>query len=353
MFWSNLTKNITPYESGEQTYDREYIKLNTNENPFPPSEFITNKLKEAVDGSLRLYPDPDSNKLKKVISNYYHVNIDNVFIGNGSDEVLAFSFMAFFKGKKYISFPDITYSFYSVYCDIFEIEFMTFPLNDRFEIKSDNISTDSKGIIFPNPNAPTGIYLEVSIIESILVRFSSIVVIIDEAYIDFGGHSCVSLTEKYSNLLVVQTFSKSRSLAGLRVGFAIGNSNLINALERVKNCFNSYPLDRLASEGAIAAIQDSNYFTYCCNYIIESRDMLADELLLLSFDVLPSKANFLFVSHPVLDAYSLYNSLKENSILVRYFGKPRINNYLRISIGKKEDMITLIKYIESILRKNS
>ena len=348
-YWSELTKSLSPYEPGEQPQDRKYLKLNTNENPFPPSELVLNTIKESVTDSLRFYPDPDALKLKKAISTYYNIDTDSVFVGNGSDEVLAFSFLAFFKEKPAISFPNITYSFYPVYCNIFEIEFNTFSLNDTFEIDIDAIPAESGGIIFPNPNAPTGVYLGISKIEEMLLRFPNIVVVVDEAYIDFGGESCVNLTHKYHNLLVVQTFSKSRSLAGLRVGFSIGHPSLIQALNRVKNSFNSYPLDSLAIAGAVSAINDNSYFTYCCNQIVEAREFLANELTSLSFQVLPSKANFLFVKHSVLDASLIYSSLKENGILVRHFKNPDVSDYLRITVGKKEDMIILVKCLKSII----
>ncbi|MCU7835056.1 MAG: histidinol-phosphate transaminase [gamma proteobacterium symbiont of Taylorina sp.] len=348
-YWSKLVKALNPYEPGEQPQDQQYLKLNTNENPFPPSNIVIAKIKENVTESLRLYPDPDANKLKTALADYYNINCDYIFLGNGSDEVLAFSFLSFFKNKSSISFPDITYSFYPVYCDIFEIESETFSLNDQLEIDTKNISSKTEGIIFPNPNAPTGIFLDTREIEKLLVRFPDIVVIVDEAYIDFGGKTSIPLTQKYDNLLVIQTLSKSRSLAGLRVGFAIGHPNLIQALNRVKNSFNSYPLDMLAIEGGAAAIQDKKYFTYCCNDIIESREWVRNKLISMSFNVLPSKANFLFVSHSLYDASKLYIELKKKGILVRHFNKPNINHYLRISIGKKEDMELFLKALRSII----
>jgi len=347
-YWSELAKTLRPYEPGEQPQDREYLKLNTNENPFPPSGLVLDRIKESVSDSLRLYPDPNSNKLKGVIANYYKIEKENVFVGNGSDEVLAFSFLAFFENRTAISFPEITYSFYPVYCNIFQIEYRTFRLDYDFSIDIDEIYVNSGGIIFPNPNAPTGIYLEISEIEVILTRFPEIVVVIDEAYIDFGGVSCIELTKTYQNLLVVQTFSKSRSLAGLRVGFAIGHTSLIQALNTVKNSFNSYPLDSIATDGAIAAIEDKDYFSHCCRQIVESREFLMEELILLSFMVLPSKANFLFIKHEKMDAFMLFSKLKENGILVRHFRQPVVNEFLRVTVGKKEEMILLVKCIKLI-----
>ena len=348
-YWSQLTKTLSPYEPGEQPQDRKYLKLNTNENPFSPSKVALSKIKDSTCDILRLYPDPNALKLKSAIAKYYSVSSENIFVGNGSDEVLAFSFLAFFKDKKAISFPNITYSFYPVYCNLYEIEFNTFPLDSNFSIDIDNIDTNSGGIIFPNPNAPTGVYFGLPGIEAILDKFPHIVLIVDEAYIDFGGTSCIELVEKYHNLLVIQTFSKSRSLAGMRVGFSIGHPNLIQALNRVKNSFNSYPLDSLAIEGAIGAIEDNDYFIYCCTQIIEAREYLSNELESMSFLVLPSKANFLFVKHPKLDAATIYRKLKENGILVRHFDKPIIDDFLRITIGKKEEMILLVKSIKSII----
>jgi len=349
-YWSQLATTLNPYEPGEQPQDRKYLKLNTNENPFPPSDVVLSKIKGSVCDTLRLYPDPDATKLKFSIANYYNINVDNIFVGNGSDEVLAFSFLAFFKDKSAITFPNITYSFYPVYCNIFEIEFNEFALDSNFSIDINKIEKNSGGIIFPNPNAPTGVYLGLPDIEKILIKFPNIVVVVDEAYIDFGGVSCIKLVEKYHNLLVIQTFSKSRSLAGLRVGFSIGHPNLIQALIRVKNSFNSYPLDSLAIVGSIAAIEDNTYFTQCCNQIIQTREYLANELASLSFLVLPSKANFLFVKHSKLSAAMLYNGLKENGILVRHFSNPLVNDFLRITIGKKEEMISCVKCMKSIIK---
>lgn len=348
-YWSKLVGALNPYEPGEQPQDQEYIKLNTNENPFAPSIYVIDKIKENINSTLRLYPDPNGSKLVTAIANYYNIDRDCVFLGNGSDEVLALSFLSFFKNKFSISFPDITYSFYPVYCDIFEIEFETFSLNENLEIDTNNIPNNAKGIIFPNPNAPTGVYLSTDHIEKLAKKFPETLIIIDEAYIDFGGTTSVPLTQHYENLLVIQTFSKSRSLAGLRIGYAVGNPKLIQALNRVKNSFNSYPLDRLAIEGGVAAIQDNEYFKHCCAEIIESREWTKNELTALSFKVLPSKANFLFAGHPEINANTLYLELKKKGILVRHFNKPKISNYLRISIGTRDDMETLVREIKAVI----
>jgi len=348
-FWSDLTSQLHPYEAGEQPQDQQYLKLNTNENPYPPSPLALNRIKESASELLRLYPDPESSKLKNAISKLYSIDSNKIFVGNGSDEVLALSFMAFFKQQQAISFPDISYSFYPVYCNLFEIQYQCFVLNSNFEIDINSIPKNNGGIIFPNPNAPTSLYLETSNVEKILQQNPDVVVIVDEAYIDFGGKSCIALIDKYPNLLVIQTLSKSRSLAGLRVGFAIGDSQLIAGLERVKNSFNSYPLDLLAIEGAVAAIDDSVYFNKCCSDIIATRDWLSSELTKLSFTVLPSKTNFVFVKHKTKSAADLYTQLKENGILVRYFDKPKINNYLRITIGKRNDMALFVEKVQSLL----
>ncbi|VAW99988.1 Histidinol-phosphate aminotransferase [hydrothermal vent metagenome] len=348
-FWSELTKQLQPYEAGEQPQDQHYLKLNTNENPFPPSEKALARIKQCAADGLRLYPDPDAQNLKQAISKLHSIKQDTIFVGNGSDEVLALSFMAFFKQQQAITFPDISYSFYPVYCKLFEIEYNCFELNSNFEIDLAAIPKNSGGIIFPNPNAPTSLYYEISKIEILLQRYPDIVVIIDEAYIDFGGQSCIALIDKYPNLLVIQTLSKSRSLAGLRVGYAVANSNLIAGLERVKNSFNSYPLDLLAIEGAVAAIEDVDYFTQCCDDIISTRQWLAVELTQLGFTVLPSKTNFVFVTHRSQSAKKLYQQLKQQAVLVRYFDKPKIDAYLRITIGLRSDMELFLKKLKPLL----
>jgi histidinol-phosphate aminotransferase len=348
-FWSELTSKLQPYEAGEQPQDQQYLKLNTNENPYPPSDKVIARIKECAADSLRLYPDPNANKLKTAISKLYTIDSNKIFVGNGSDEVLALSFMAFFKQQKPITFPDISYSFYPVYCNLFEIKFNCFELNQDFEIDINLIPKDVGGIIFPNPNAPTSLYFDIAKIEALLTKFNDVVVIVDEAYIDFGGESCISLIDKYPNLLVVQTLSKSRSLAGLRVGYALGNSHLIEGLERVKNSFNSYPLDLLAIEGAVASIEDTQYFNQCCDDIITTREWLAIELKKYGFDVLPSKTNFVFAKHKTLSAKSLYQQLKQQAVLVRFFDKPKINEYLRITVARQEDMVLFLSKLKPLL----
>lgn len=352
-YWSDLAGKLAPYEPGEQPQDNVYIKLNTNENPYPPSPRALQEITETVSDGLRLYPDPEAVKLKQAIASYYSVSETCVFTGNGSDEVLALAFMAFFKDRSDIAFPDITYSFYPVYCKLFEIDFCTFPLNAHFEIDVNAIPDTSGGIIFPNPNAPTGIALDLEQIESLLRKFSERVVIIDEAYIDFGGRSAVELTGSYPNLLVIQTLSKSRSLAGMRVGYAIGHEDLISALNRVKNSFNSYPLDALAIAGAVAAIQDREHFADCCRKIIDTREWLSEQLGELSFEVLPSSANFVFARHPRQNAGELYRQLKQRGILVRHFDKPGIDDFLRITIGTNDDMARFCDTLRAIMDENT
>ena len=352
-YWSQLTKRLSPYVPGEQPQDQQYIKLNTNENPFPPSPIALERMRAAIGDQLRLYPDPESRQLKEVLAKNYNVDYSNIFVGNGSDEVLAFAFMAFFTGlnckEGKITFPDITYSFYPVYCDLLDIPYETFPLTECLEIDPTFIPPKSAGVIFPNPNAPTSLFLSVKYIETLLVSNPQCVIIVDEAYIDFGGESSIPLTKKYPNLLVIQTFSKSRALAGLRVGYAIGHHELIDGLCRVKNSVNSYPLDSIAHAGAIGAIQDDSYFVQKCQEVIRIRQWATAELKALQFYVLPSMANFLFIRSDHMDAGELYKLLKQSGILVRYFSTENLNQYLRISIGTEEEMRSLIVKIKVIV----
>lgn len=345
-YLSELAKNIEPYVPGEQPKDKKYIKLNTNENPYPPSSKTLKAMSDAINSDLRLYPDPECDELKRTAANYYGLKPEQVFVGNGSDEVLAFSFAAFYTGKK-ILFPDITYSFYPVYANLFNVEYETIPLVDEtFQISVEDYLKYNEGIIIPNPNAPTGRFLEIKEIERVLNKNINSVVIIDEAYIDFGGESAVELIHQYPNLLVIHTLSKSRSLAGLRVGFAFGNEALIDGLNRIKNSFNSYTLDRIAQKGAIAALEDEAYFNETRKKIIQTRETTTKELIKLEFKVIESKANFVFITHKDLEAKTLFERLREKGILVRYFSKPRIDNYLRVSIGTDEEMDTFIKILK-------
>ena len=353
-YWSPIVHELTPYVPGEQPKISNLIKLNTNENPYGPSERVLEALKNESNDLLRLYPDPNASELKQSIADYYQVDIAQVFVGNGSDEVLAHAFMGLLGHvDKPLLYPDITYSFYPVYCGLYGITPKTIALGESFEINlNEYVSSDNQnnsGIIFPNPNAPTGRLLPLDEIEALLQKNTESVVIVDEAYIDFGGDSAVSLVDKYPNLLVIQTFSKSRSLAGLRIGFAIGSLELIEGLERVKNSFNSYPMDKFAIRGGVEAIKDQTYFENCCQKIIDSRNKLSKQLENLGFEVLPSAANFVFAKHKSEDAAQLACQLREQSIIVRHFKQDRIKDFLRISIGTEAECEALVKALEEIL----
>ncbi|SPL70690.1 histidinol-phosphate transaminase [Acinetobacter stercoris] len=338
-FWSPAVRELEPYVPGEQPKIQNLLKLNTNENPYPPSEKVVAAVQAVLANSadaLRLYPDPDATALKHAIAKQQGVGVSQVFVGNGSDEVLAHIFKAFFVQNEPVLYPDITYSFYPVYSQFFNVQTKEIPLNENFEIVIEDYKQVNGGIIIANPNAPTSIALSLAQIEEILKANPDRVVVIDEAYVDFGAESAVSLVSKYENLVVCQTTSKSRSLAGLRVGFAIAQDHLIAALEAVKNSFNSYPIDRFAIAAAVASFEDQVYFVEQCNKVIASRDKLIVELEQIGFDVLPSKANFIFASLPTKDAGELAKELRERGIIVRYFNKPRINRFLRITIGTDE-----------------
>lgn len=348
-FWSQRVQELDPYVPGEQPKNQQFIKLNTNENPYPPSPKALQAMDHTVGAALRLYPDPNADELKQSIADFYQVDKACVFVGNGSDEVLAHAFVGLLKHDKPLLYPDISYSFYPVYCKLFGIESVTVPLSESFEINPDDYQIDNGAIIFPNPNAPTGIALGLEAIEVILKRNPDSVVLVDEAYVDFGAETAISLVADYPNLLVVQTLSKSRSLAGIRVGFAIGNPVLIEGLERVKNSFNSYPLGRVEQAGAVAAMKDREYFQSSCEKIIATREATAQTLTEMGFAVLPSSSNFVFAKPPSgKSAESIYLSLKGKGVLVRYFNKPRISEYLRISIGTDEEMATFFKCLESV-----
>ncbi len=348
-FWSPIVHQLTPYVPGEQPKISNLIKLNTNENPYGPSPKVNEALAAEAGDRLRLYPDPNADQLKATIADYYELAAEQVFVGNGSDEVLAHCFQALLKHDLPLLYPDISYSFYPVYCGLYQIEAEAIALNAAFEIDLADYQRPNGGIIFPNPNAPTGCLLPLAAIETLLQQTPDSVVVVDEAYIDFGGESAAPLVKRYPNLLVIQTFSKSRSLAGLRVGFALGDKALIEALERVKNSFNSYPLDRFALAGAVAAIEDQAYFSTCCQKIIDSRTALVTELEALGFAVLPSAANFVFARHPEHDGAALTQALRERAIIVRHFNKPRIDQYLRITIGTADECQALVDALKEIL----
>jgi len=347
-FWSKTVHSLTPYVPGEQPQINNLIKLNTNENPYGPSPKVLNAIKQQANDELRKYPDPNGQALKNTIARYYDLTPDQIFVGNSSDEVLAHTFQALLKQDLPLCFPDLTYSFYPVYCGLYDISYKTIPLTSEYTIDLNDYPSDNGGIIFANPNAPTGHALSTDIIRAALETHSNSVVVVDEAYVDFGGDSAVSLIKEYDNLLVTQTLSKSRSLAGLRVGFACGNTALINGLERVKNSFNSYPLDKLALAGAVAAFEDDTYFQETCAKVISTRDNTIRELTKLGFNVLPSAANFVLAEHATKSAKALFEALREQAIIVRYFNTPRIDNYLRISIGTDEEMHSLFKALRAI-----
>ena len=348
-FWSPLAASLTPYVPGEQPKEKSYIKLNTNENPYPPSPKVLEAIASAANGDLRLYPDPTCDALVRAAAEHYGVAPQQIFVGNGSDEILAFAFAAFFDPAKPVLFPDITYSFYKVYAKLYGLRPKLIALDDSFDIPLEQFSGEHGGIIMPNPNAPTAKLLPLCDIRTLLNANPHQAVIIDEAYIDFGGESAVSLVDEYPQLLVIQTLSKSRSLAGLRVGFAIGSPELIDGLNRIKNSFNSYTLDKLALEGAVAALQDTAYFRETTDKIIRTRERVMAELREMDFIVTDSKANFVFVSHPKHAAKELFLKLREHGVLVRYFDSPRIDQYLRVSIGTEEEMNMFLKALKDII----
>lgn len=348
-YWSRLAAGIEPYIPGEQPKDRKYIKLNTNESPYGPSPRVLEALREALDDSLRLYPDPTCDMLISAAAESYGLEKEQIFAGNGSDEVLAFSFMAFFDPGRTIVFPNITYSFYPVYASLFKLDYVTTPLDSEFNIPSEQMMQSSGGIILANPNAPTGKALPLAKIREVLEGNPDVVVIVDEAYIDYGGETAVSLIKDYHNLLVIQTFSKSRALAGMRIGFAFGDSELIKALNSVKNSFNSYTLDRLAIIAGTAALKDPGYYRGTTARVVTTREKFTRELRKRNFSVADSSANFVFASHCRVSGEHIFSALREKGILVRHFRKPLIENHLRISIGTDEEMEAVISALDDIV----
>ena len=351
-FWSPEVRDLEPYVPGEQPKIQNLLKLNTNENPYPPSPKVVDAVQAVLAhqaDALRLYPDPDATVLKQAIAKQQNVDVSQVFVGNGSDEVLAHIFKAFFIQQEPILYPDITYSFYPVYSQFFGVQTKQIPLNEKFEIDISDYEQENGGIIITNPNAPTSIALGLDKIEQVLKANPNRVIVIDEAYVDFGAKSAVELVSRYENLVVCQTTSKSRSLAGLRVGFAIGQAHLIAALEAVKNSFNSYPIDRFAIAAAVASFEDQDYFQEQCEKVIASREKLVANLTELGFNVLPSKANFIFATHSLHDAAQLAEKLREQGIIVRYFNKPRINQFLRITIGTDEQNQRLVDTLKMLI----
>jgi len=352
-FWSAVVHGLTPYVPGEQPKLDNLVKLNTNEHPYGPSPKALEAIRAATGDSLRLYPDPNADALKAALAQRHGLQPQQIFVGNGSDEVLAHAFMALLKQDRPLRFPDISYSFYPVYCGLYDIPHRTIPLAEDFSIRvEDYLPQDGEqpgAIIFPNPNAPTGRLLPLEAVERIVAGNPDAVVLVDEAYVDFGGESAIGLIDKYPNLLVVHTFSKSRSLAGLRVGFAAGHADLIEALERVKNSFNSYPLDRLAIAGAVASVEDEAFFQASCRKVIATREKLIADMRALGFEVLPSAANFIFARHPQRDGAELTAELRKRAIIVRHFKAARIDQFMRITIGTDEQCDILVEALKDIL----
>lgn len=350
MSWEDNIRRVTPYVPGEQPKDGDIIKLNTNENPYPPAPGVEKLLKEFACDTLRLYPDTGSAALTEALAERYGLKPEQIFIGVGSDDVISLAFLTFFNSGKPILFPDITYSFYDVWADLYKIPYRVCPLNTDFGMASSDYRQENGGIIFPNPNAPTGVYEQVSMIEEILKANPDVVVIVDEAYIDFGGTSCLPLLKQYENLLVVQTFSKSRSMAGLRIGFAMGNEKLIQYLNDVKFSFNSYTMNRTAQILGVEAVRDDAYFTATNARIIRTRERVKQELKKLGFTFPDSQANFIFASHEKLSGAMLFEALKARKIYVRHWDKPGIADYLRITVGTEEQMDVLLTALQEILK---
>ena len=352
-FWSDIVSRLTPYVPGEQPVRQDLVKLNTNENPYPPSPRVMAAIASTEADSLRRYPDPESVALSRAVAKKWGLSPENIFIGNGSDEVLAHTFQGLLQHDQPVFFPDITYSFYPVWCELYGVHYRNIPLTSDFSVEVADYPRENGGIIIANPNAPTGCLLALEDIRTLLERSRDSVVVIDEAYIDFGGESAAKLVPDYPNLLVVQTLSKSLALAGLRVGVAIGDAALIEALERVKNSFNSYPLDAIAQRAALAAIEDESYYAEACGRVVATRERLRSDMSAMGFEVLPSAANFIFATHPGRAAAQIFSQLRERGIVVRYFDKPRIDNYLRISIGTEENSQALLAALAEILATES
>ncbi len=348
-YWSELASRLIPYVPGEQPSGTRLVKLNTNENPYPPAPGVLEAVAATTGDHLRRYPDPDSSALRAACAARVGLSPEQVFIGNGSDEVLAHAFAGLLKHDTPLLFPDITYSFYPVWSELYGVDCKPVPLRDDFTIAVEDYRAGEGAILIPNPNAPTGVLLPLDAIRQLVESNPAAVVVVDEAYIDFGGESAVALIPEYDNLLVIQTVSKSRSLAGLRVGMAYGPADLIEALVRVKDSFNSYPLDTIAQRAALASVQDEAWFQQCCGKVIATREWTVREMTALGFAVLPSAANFIFARHPGHAGAELFAALRQREIIVRYFNKPRIDQFLRISIGTDEDMQALLAALGEIL----
>lgn len=352
-FWSPLAQRLQPYVPGEQPQQAQLLKLNTNESPYPPSPRVIAALR-AIDGERLLrYPDPSSARLREAIAAHHGIDAAQVFVGNGSDEVLAHAFAALLAGDGELQFPDITYSFYPVWCQLYGVRYRCVPLREDFAVAVADFDPAAAAVLLPNPNAPTGRLLPLAAIRELLAASAQRLVVIDEAYIDFGGHSAVGLVQDFDNLLVVQTLSKSRALAGLRVGLAIGQPGLVEALQRVKDSFNSYPVDCVAEAAAVAAYTDDDYFRRCCRQVMEQRERLRRGLEGLDFEVLPSAANFLFARHRRLPGRPIFEALRERGIILRRWDRPRIADYLRISVGTAAQVTRLLQALAEVLESGA
>ncbi len=349
--WTENLRKIEPYVPGEQSEDKDIIKLNANENPYPPSPMAEQAIKEFNADSLRLYPNANATELKQVLADYYNVKTNNIFLGNGSDDVIAVAFQALFNSDLPIVYPDLTYSFYPVWCSLFNIPYKTYPVDDDFRINVEDYKEKNGGVIIPNPNAPTSIGESTDFVEKLLEYNQDSVVIIDEAYVDFGGESSVELTKKYENLLVTGTFSKSRSLAGLRIGFAVGSEKLISVLEAVKNSYNSYTIDSLSIKAGKASILDDEYFKETCRKVIATREYVTAQMREMGFKVLDSSTNFIFATKDGCSMKDMFEYLKTKKVYIRYFSIPRIENYVRITIGTDEEMAIFLKELKGYLQK--
>ncbi len=351
MKWEDNVRKVVPYVAGEQPNKPNMIKLNTNECPYPPAPGVAKLAAQMDCEALRLYPDPNTTSLVDTLAEYYEVKPEQVFVGVGSDDVIAMAFMTFFNSDKPILFPDVTYSFYDVWADLYRIPYQTCALDDNWHICPEDYKQPNGGIIFPNPNAPTGLMEDLSVVEEIIAANQDVIVMVDEAYVDFGGTSALSLVDKYDNLLVVQTFSKSRAMAGMRIGFCIGNEKLIRYLNDVKFSFNSYTMNYPSQVLGVEAVRDDAYFKETTGKIVATRERVKKELKALGFDFPDSKANFVFATHESIPAQEIFQALREADIYVRYWNKPRINNYLRITIGTDEEMDRLLAFLKDYLKK--
>jgi histidinol-phosphate aminotransferase len=347
-FWSQMARELSPYVPGEQPRIADLVKLNTNESPFGPSPRALEAMRAAAADSLRLYPDPEATELREALAAHHGVKAEQVFVGNGSDEVIAHAFAALLKQPRPLKYPDVTYSFYPVWAQLFGVAVQTVPLDAGMRVRIEDYR-GAGAIVLANPNAPTGVALSRAEIARLLAEHADIPVLIDEAYVDFGGESAVPLIADHPNLLVVQTMSKSRALAGLRVGYALGSKGLIEALRRVKDSFNSYPLGRIAQAGAVASVRDDAYFRASCAKVVAGREAMTRELVRRGFDVLPSAANFVFARHPEREGVAMAAGLRERAVLVRHFSKPRTAHWLRITVGTVDDTRRLIAAAEDIL----